>query len=229
MPDLPTSIRLKSGMLQSAKPSISAERRQLTSNWARRAAGVIALLLLCVLGFRWLFSSNRGDATPAAPRPRIDVPLSVRDRSASMPHATEAEPQIATIGEMAKPWSAKEFFYQDRKTGENIPALLIRLPIGSAAQPGGYWAFSMNAPYGDCKLEYIADLAELRDEYQFQATRHPMVGNPCNRAVFDPLKLTKLPGNVWVRGAIAQGSDLRSPLGIEIRVRGKDVLAIRME
>jgi hypothetical protein len=229
MPDLPTSIRLKSGMLQSARLSISAERRQLTANRARRAAGVFALLLLCVLGFRWLFSSNRGDATPAAPRPRIDVPLAVRDGSPSIPLATEAEPKIATIREMAKPWSAKQFFYQDRKTGENVPALLIRLPIGSAAHAGGYWALSMNAPYGDCKLEYVADLAELQDEYQFQATKHPVVGNPCNRAVFDPLKLAKLQGNVWVRGAIAQGSDLRPPLGIEIRVRGKDILAIRME
>jgi hypothetical protein len=56
-----------------------------------------------------------------------------------------------------------------------------------------------------------------------------MVGNPCNRTLYDPTKLTNLPGNVWVRGAIAQGSDLRPPLGIEIRVQGKNIQAVRME
>jgi hypothetical protein len=56
-----------------------------------------------------------------------------------------------------------------------------------------------------------------------------MVGNPCNRTVYDPTKLSNLPSNVWVRGAIVQGSDLRPPLGIEIRVQGKNIQAIRME
>jgi hypothetical protein len=56
-----------------------------------------------------------------------------------------------------------------------------------------------------------------------------MVGNPCSRTLYDPLKLTNLPGNVWVRGAIAQGSDLRPPLGIELKVQGKNINAVRME
>jgi hypothetical protein len=56
-----------------------------------------------------------------------------------------------------------------------------------------------------------------------------MVGNPCSRTVFDPVKTTNLPGNVWVRGAIVQGSDLRPPLGIELQIKGKDILAIRTE
>lgn len=56
-----------------------------------------------------------------------------------------------------------------------------------------------------------------------------MVGNPCSRTVFDPLKMTNLPGDFFVRGRIVQGSDLRPPLGVEIRVRGKEILAIRTE
>jgi hypothetical protein len=56
-----------------------------------------------------------------------------------------------------------------------------------------------------------------------------MVGNPCNRSVFDPLKLTNLPGDVWVRGAIVQGSDLRPPFGIEVQIQGKQIQAVRME
>ena len=48
--------------------------------------------------------------------------------------------------------------------------------------------------------------------------------------VFDPLKTSNLPGSgVWVRGSIVQGSDLRPPLGIEIRVVGKKILAVRTE
>jgi len=47
--------------------------------------------------------------------------------------------------------------------------------------------------------------------------------------VYDPLKLMNIPGSVWVRGAIVQGSDLRPPLGIEVEVRDKQILAARME
>jgi hypothetical protein len=46
-----------------------------------------------------------------------------------------------------------------------------------------------------------------------------MVGNPCSRTVCDPEAVVN--GNVWVRGAIVQGSDLRPPLGIELKVQGK--------
>ena len=130
---------------------------------------------------------------------------------------------------MTRPWSAREFFYQNNKTGESVPALLIRLPVGSAAEPGGYWAVSMHAPSGDCKLEYITKLPELRKDYQFRGPMHPMIGNPCSRTVYDPLKLSNLPGNVWVRGGIVQGSDLRPPLGIELEVRRRETLAVGIE
>ena len=68
-----------------------------------------------------------------------------------------------------------------------------------------------------------------KTNYGFGAATHPMVGDPCSRTLFDPLKMTNLPGNFLVRGGIVQGSDLRPPLGVEIRVRGKDILAIRAE
>jgi hypothetical protein len=130
---------------------------------------------------------------------------------------------------MNKPWSSKDFFMRNRLTGENIPALLIRLPGPSPAQSSSYWALAMSSPYGNCQLEYVTDLEKLKTDYGYRAAKHPMVGNPCSRTLFDPLKLTNLPGNVWVRGAIAQGSDLRPPLGIEVQVEGKNILATRME
>ena len=56
-----------------------------------------------------------------------------------------------------------------------------------------------------------------------------MVGNPCTRTLFDPTKMTNLPGNIWVRGAMVQGSDLRPPLGIELKIQSGKILALRME
>jgi hypothetical protein len=48
--------------------------------------------------------------------------------------------------------------------------------------------------------------------------------------VFDPLKMMNIPGSVlWVRGAIVQGSDLRPPLGIEVEIHDRQILAARME
>ena len=130
---------------------------------------------------------------------------------------------------MSKPWSSKDFFFINSLTNETAAALLIRLPTGSPTQPEGYWAFAMNAPFGNCQFEYLKDLGKLKDEYDFHGAKHPMVGNPCSRTVFDPLKMTNIPGNIWVRGGIAQGSDLRPPLGIQVQIQGKNVLAVRME
>jgi hypothetical protein len=87
----------------------------------------------------------------------------------------------------------------------------------------------MTSAYGSCRLEYISNLDKLRTDYGFRNAKHAMVGNPCSRTVFDPDKMTLLPGNIWVRGAIVQGSDLRPPLGIEIKIQGKNVLAVRRE
>jgi hypothetical protein len=78
-------------------------------------------------------------------------------------------------------------------------------------------------------LEYVTDIAKLRQEYDFRNARHPLVGNPCSRVLYDPLKTSNLPGNVWIRGAIVQGSDIRPPNGVELRIRGKEILAIRTE
>jgi hypothetical protein len=143
--------------------------------------------------------------------------------------ATDDDPVIASVAEMSKPWSAKEFIFRDRTTGENIPSLLIRLSGGSASQAAGYWGLVMTSAYSTCRLEYITDLDKLRTDYEFRNAKHAMVGNPCTRTVFDPAKMIMLPGNIWVRGAIVQGSDVRPPLGIEIQIKGRNVLAVRRE
>ncbi len=177
-------------------------------------------------GHRTLVCATRGFSR----RTLGEVPARAPDPNTLLPHATDANPGIADADEMAKPWSSKEFLIRNRFSGENVPGLLIRLPVGSPSQAGGYWAFEQKSPYGNCKLEFLTDLAKLKTDYGFSAARHPMVGNPCSRTVFDPLKTTNLPGSgAWVRGNIVQGSDLRPPLGIELKVEGKRILAIRTE
>jgi hypothetical protein len=228
MTDQPPSDRFKTEMPQI--PGVPTPGARGIGNPAvKLVIGLLALLLIVFVGARWALRPKHVEPVAAEQQPQIEVPSPAPDPSTLLPHATEAAPGIADTTEMAKPWSTKQFFIRNGLTGENIPALLIRLPTGSASQSRGYWAFSLKSPYGDCQLEYISDLAKLQNEYGFRGAKHPMVGNPCSRTVFDPLKSTKLPGDVWVQGAIVQGSDLRPPLGVEIDVRGKNILAIRAE
>jgi len=107
--------------------------------------------------------------------------------------------------------------------------MLIRLPQGSANSPEGYWAYETNAAFGDCRLEFVTDIPRLTSDYDFHGGHHPMVGNPCSRAVFDPTKMSEIPGDIWVRGALVQGSDVRPPLGIELKIQSKNILALRTE
>jgi hypothetical protein len=228
MADLPPSDRFKSEMPQI--PGVSGAGSRPPANPAvKLVIGLLAVLLVVFLGARWALRPKHVEPV-ADLQPQIEVPAPAPDPSTLLPHATDAEPGIADATEMAKPWSSKDFFIRNRLNGENIAGLLVRLPTGSASQAGGYWAFEQRSPFGNCKLEYITDLEKLKKDYGFHDPKHPMVGNPCSRTVFDPLKTYNLPGSgAWVRGSIVQGSDLRPPLAIEIRVDGKKILAVRTE
>jgi len=238
MPDQPPSDRLKAPAerFKTEMPHVPGVGSHSSTPAAsgvpvvKLSLGLLAVLLVVFFGARWALRTGRAVPKAADQQPQIDLPTPAPDPSTLVPHATDARPGIAGIEEMAKPWSSKEFFIRNTITGEDTPALLVRLATGSASQASGYWAFSLNAPFGNCRLEYVTDLTKLRNDYGFPAAKHPMVGNPCNHTVFDPLKMTYLAGTgALVRGAIAQGSDLRPPLGIEIQVRGRDILAIRTE
>ncbi len=245
MTDQPPSDRFKTEMPQIPGVSGPGLRSAAASNPAvKLVIGLLAVLLVVFLGARWALRPKHAPTQSVEQQPQIEVPSPAPDPSTLLPHATAADPGIASMEEMAKPWSSKEFYFRNHLSGENIPALLIRLPTGSPSQSNGYWAFAQKSPFGDCQLEFVTDLdklktdygfraakhpMELKTDYGFRAAKHPMVGNPCSRTVFDPLKLTNLPGSVWVRGSIVQGSDLRPPLGIEIKVEGKKILAVRTE
>lgn len=191
--------------------------------------GFAVVGVLILVSSRWLTHSRTIEPARVEPPAQIEVPPPPPDPSASLPHADETNPAIANVSDLSAPWSSADFFVKNKLTGENIPATIVRLPGGSAASATGYWAFSRKAPYGSCQLEYVSDLAKLRTEYDYRAAKHPLVGNPCSRVLYDPLKTTSLPGNIWIRGAIVQGSDIRPPFGVEIKIQGKQILAIRSE
>src|SRR5919108_3701597 len=234
MPDQPPSDRPPSNRFKADMPQIPGVTVPLPRPATPRALyiklglGILAVLVVAFLGVWWALRPGRVGSKAAEPQAQIEVPPPRPDPSTLIPHATGAAPVVATIEEMAKPWSSKQFFIRNIVSGVDVPGILIRLPTGSPARASGYWAFAVDAPYGNCKLEYITDLARLRTEYGFAAARHPMVVNPCTQTVFDPAKTTTLPGTgAIVQGALAQGSDLRPPLGIEIRVRGRQIEATR--
>jgi hypothetical protein len=230
MPDQPIhppSEKFKAEMPRIPGVSSPALKPANTSSPWLLMVGLIAVLVAVFVGARMLSKPRRTEvASPALPQ--IDVSTPAADLAVSLPMAAAQDPVVATVSEL-KPWGSKQFFFHNRLTGENVSALIIRLPGGSSAQASGYWSFAMRAAYGNCQLEYVEDLEKLRTEYGYPAARHPMVRNPCNRSLYDPLKYAPLPGNVLARGAVVQGSDLRPPLGIENKIHGKDILAVRME
>jgi len=128
---------------------------------------------------------------------------------------------VATTSEVAKPWSAKRFDFRDPVTLKPVPAMLVRLPGGAL------WAFSLREPYGSCELEYVTNLKQLQDQYGFTSA-HPMVGDPCNKTLFDLTEYGNGPGG-FVRGEVAQGSGWRPPMAIELRIKGNEIIAARME
>ncbi|HXA77979.1 MAG TPA: hypothetical protein VNV41_12685 [Candidatus Acidoferrales bacterium] len=182
---------------------------------------VVALIILAGL-LDWSRSSTprptraSADSTSAAPAP----PAVAAKSAPSLPVGPGV---IATTEELAKPWSAKRFLYRSLLKDETEPAMVVRLPRGE------YWGFSLVEPFGNCELEFITDLDQLKTHYGFHAD-HPMVGDPCNHTVYDLLRYGGGASNDdLVRGLIVQGNGIRPPMAIEIRTNGKDVIAAREE
>src|SRR5881275_2371833 len=113
MADQPQPERFKAEMPQipgvsSQAPAVRA--MGLVQNPAvRLVAGLLAILVLLFVASRSLFQSRHAGAVASAPPPQIEVPTPPPDPAPTLPHATAANPQIATVAEMAKPWTSKEF------------------------------------------------------------------------------------------------------------------------
>jgi serine/threonine protein kinase len=192
------------------------------------AAGVLLAAMLGSFAIKTIGRMQRPDSDAPQDTGSSAQSQSTQTESAQRPlYVTQSNPEVASLSELARPWSSKKFFFRSLTRSKDVPALIIRLP-GPASESKSYWAFSLEAPFSQCEFAYINDVPKLSSEYGFEAA-HPMVVNPCSRAIFDPLQLKDLPGNILVRGAIVQGNDLRPPYGIEVKVRGDQIHAMAME
>ena len=204
-------------------PGVSDIPQQTPRNLRRRHAqigGIVAAVLVIGIAILWWIES-----TPRTAVESSTSEVSITESPVPAPPAApvqEGPTVAATVEELSKPWAAKKFTFVKPFTHENVEAMVIRLP------GGGLWAFSLQEPYGRCELEFVTDLGRLATQYGYRAG-HPMVVNPCNSTVYDPLKVGPLGGNVWVRGEIVQGGGLRPPISIDVQVRGHSILADRIE
>jgi len=209
------------------KPDLAAAVKRL----ATIGASVVLAAMLGSWAIKMIGRMQRPDSD-VLPAPQdngpSNQPQSAETDSAQRPlYVTQSNPEVATVSELALPWSSKRFFFRSLTLSKYVPALIIRLP-GPASESKSYWAFSLEAPFSQCQFAYIDNVAKLSSEYGFEAA-HPMVVNPCSLAIHDPLQHKELPGNILVRGAIVQGSDLRPPYGIELKVSGNQIHAVAME
>jgi hypothetical protein len=229
MADESSPARFKADMPQIPGVTSALPRPRRANPLLPLIIGVVVLGIALLLVVRWFSRPHPTQSVHVQPAPQIEVPPPAPDPASLLPHVNKTNPEVSTIAALSKTWSSVDFYIHDFTTDESVLATIVRLPTGSPNAASGYWAFSRKAPSGSCPLEYITDLEKLQGEYGFQAATHPLVGNPCSHTLYDPLKTANLPGNIWIRGAIVQGSDVRPPLGVEVKVQAKQILAIRTE
>jgi len=81
---------------------------------------------------------GRPRATAKSPAPEVET------QHVSAP-APEGPARVATLAELARPWSAKRFFFHKPFTNELVVAIVVRLPGGAANRSASYWAFSLQS------------------------------------------------------------------------------------
>lgn len=215
-------------------PGVSNAPRHATMSFVRKLAALalaaIALFMAAAFCWRALGNSRRATAI-AAPSANAAPAIATPDPAEVVPPApstTPGETIAATVQELSAPWSEKAFTFVDPKTGARLPAMIVRLPESSGTASNSYWAFLLEAPLANCQLDYVASPAQVASSYAYHAT-HPMVVAPCDGTVFDPLRFGTTPEGAWARGAVVQGSGIRPPLAVEIRIKENEIVAERSE
>jgi hypothetical protein len=210
-------------------PGVTTGRRPAPGGFAGldqqqllQIAGVAAVILL--LGGIVLWRAKSKPRAAAAPSADADSAQEAAPPPLPEPVLQTPDPAnvAASVEQLSKPWAAHKFTFVNPATLESIDAMVIRLPNEAL------WAFSLRAPFGRCDLEYITDLGAIAARYKFNAS-HPMVVNPCDSTVYDPMKVGPLGANTWARGEIVKGSSLRPPISIDVKVRGKSIIADGIE
>ena len=205
------------GMARQFRNSTAASHKIPAQKLLAIAAIVICVVAVALFSSKHASTPHQTEAVPAA-APVVDLPPATPPRAAQ--EAVGPGP-IARTAELAKAWSSKRFVFRAAETADDLPALVVHLPSGV------YWGLSLREPYGTCQLEYVTDLQKLERVYGFHGD-HPMVTNPCNHAVYDLTRYGTGPNGV-VRGAIVSGRGIRPPTAIEVKVRGKQIVATQLE
>lgn len=188
-----------------------------------KTAGLIAAMILVVGAlFWWSKTRSRGAATAGDDWQITEPAASTAPLAGPLPSPHDGPTVAASVEELSKPWAYKKFVFVKPFSGENVEAVVIRLP-GEAL-----WAFALQGPYDHCKLEFVTNLEVLASRYHFEAN-HPMVVSPCNGTVYDPLKVGPLGVDTWARGEIVRGSSLRPPIAIDVKVSGSSIIADGIE
>jgi hypothetical protein len=218
-PDMPQIPGVNQGSHQAGRGLAGIEAQRLL-----QIGGIAgAVVLIGAVIFWWVKSKPRVAANSSSPDPAIAEQAAPSPPLTAPVAAAHQGPIVAaTIDELSKPWDAKKFTFVNVLTLDNIDAMVIRLP------GGGLWAFSLQLPFGRCELEYVTDLGKLASQFRYNAS-HPMVVSPCESTVYDPLKVGPLGGTTWARGEIVQGSSLRPPISIDVKVTGHSIIADGIE
>jgi hypothetical protein len=209
--------------VNNARPGVSRDANDDNKRRLVQFGGLAAAVLLTGIVFLWWIKRASHGAT------RSSVAETAIEASAPPPAAAASEAAVtdgpvlaATVEELGKPWSAKQFTFVKPFTQEKLDAMVIRLPGGRL------WGFALREPYGRCDLEFVTDVGQLAKQYGYRAS-HPMVASPCSSTVYDPMKVGAIGGNVFVRGEIVQGSGVRPPISIEVLEKGGSIIADRIE
>jgi len=201
-----------------------------SSRWkstARVAAPLAAALTLGSVTAWWTLRMPRRVATAPATTAQTSQALPANPAPTTALVLPDGSVEVATLQELAKPWSSKKFLFRKPFGNESVPAIVVRLP-GAASRSASYWAFSLRAPFGHCELEYVTDVGKLSSQYGYHA-RYAMVADPCSGTLYDPLRLGTLPGGAWARGEVVRGSGVRPPFAIEVSIQGSHLVAARTE
>lgn len=224
-PPAPPAPRPKIAPAMPRIPGVGDAPKAPKSNHKPLVAVALILVACAALLAVWLWHQHHGKpaaAVPAqaAPEPAVQSPPPVA-KSADV----DAD-AVGTVDELAKPWAYKKFGFADPKTHETVPAMVIHIPSTGGHEL--FWAFSMNTPFSQCQLQYVTDVAALSQRYAYPAS-HPMLVSDCDGTLYDPLKMATLPDGSWVRGEIVRGGGIRPPIAIQVHVRGRVLVADRIE
>jgi hypothetical protein len=204
----------------------SGEEQQTRTNWGRAAIAVGALLILGSAGAWMMTRTPHSETAPAVPV--LQPSPAVADLPALPTTDAAVAHEIGTIEQFAAPWGVKKFTYTNMLTGQQTPAIAIRLPGGNGRTAASYWVILLKAPFGNCALEYVSDTKEISSRFGFSAS-HPMIADACTNTLYDPTRMGTLPNGSWARGEIVQGSGFRPPLQVEIRIDGDKLISVRSE